>query len=240
MKVEYIHHSSYLIELSESILLFDYFSGKLAEFDNEKEIFVFVSHRHGDHFSKKIFLLADKYKKIKYILSDDINKSLIPDNIRDKVCFIGAGEEKRSKDTLDIKIRAYKSTDEGVAFLIDILGIRIYYAGDLNYWYWSMESKQWNDSQEKAYTKELKDIAQYISLDNKPVDIAFIPIDMRLGEYYYLGLKYYMDIVGARYIFPMHLNADFCELGKLRALEDAKDYIDRIFMLENEKFEVIL
>ena len=36
MKITYIHHSSFCVELENSILLFDYFKGELPEFNKDK------------------------------------------------------------------------------------------------------------------------------------------------------------------------------------------------------------
>ena len=43
-----------------------------------------------------------------------------------------------------VRIRTLKSTDEGVAFLVEAEGKSIYHAGDLNWWYWEGEPLSWN------------------------------------------------------------------------------------------------
>ena len=58
MKITYIHHSSFCVELQNSILLFDYFKGELPKFDKGKKLYVFASHFHEDHFDKCIFEIA--------------------------------------------------------------------------------------------------------------------------------------------------------------------------------------
>ena len=58
MKITYIHHSSFCVELENSILLFDYFKGELPEFNKDKKLYVFASHFHQDHFDKCIFEIA--------------------------------------------------------------------------------------------------------------------------------------------------------------------------------------
>lgn len=40
----------------------------------------------------------------------------------------------------NIRIEAFGSTDVGISFLIDLQGIRLFHAGDLNNWHWSEES----------------------------------------------------------------------------------------------------
>ena len=55
MKITYIKHSGYLLETEQALLLFDFVEGALPPLDPAKDLFVFVSHRHEDHFSPKIF-----------------------------------------------------------------------------------------------------------------------------------------------------------------------------------------
>lgn len=51
MKITYIHHSCFVVEIEDCIFVFDYYKGKLPEFDKNKRIIFFVSHSHGDHFN---------------------------------------------------------------------------------------------------------------------------------------------------------------------------------------------
>lgn len=62
LKVTYIQHSCFLVELDHTVLLFDYFNardvmaevgyeGVLPPFPRGKKIYVFASHCHRDHFS---------------------------------------------------------------------------------------------------------------------------------------------------------------------------------------------
>lgn len=74
MKITYIHHSSFCVELKNSILLFDYFQGELPKFDKDKKLYIFASHFHQDHFNKSIFEIAQNYPDVTYILSKDIKK----------------------------------------------------------------------------------------------------------------------------------------------------------------------
>ena len=56
--VTYIKHSGFLVETKESYLLFDYWEGKLPELQYDKELYVFSSHAHHDHYTniKKLFM----------------------------------------------------------------------------------------------------------------------------------------------------------------------------------------
>lgn len=39
-----------------------------------------------------------------------------------------------------MKVKAFDSTDEGLSYLVEMDGIRIFHAGDLNNWHWREES----------------------------------------------------------------------------------------------------
>lgn len=90
MKITYIHHSSFLVEMEQIALLFDYFEGEIPEIRQDQLLIVFASHRHGDHFSPGIFDLAENHPKIWFVLSDDIWRKRVPEDF----CvgaFFGAG-----------------------------------------------------------------------------------------------------------------------------------------------------
>ena len=141
MKITYIHHSSFLAELERLYLLFDYIKGPLPELLPDKELLVFVSHRHEDHFSQNIWTLADKHPKIRYILSDDIWQNRVPEKHFCRTEYIDPGSSLSLLEGGGVRITAFRSTDEGVAFLAEHDGHVLYHAGDLNNWRWNGESK---------------------------------------------------------------------------------------------------
>lgn len=72
MKVTFIEHSSFMVEMEQNVLLFDYYQGEIPSFDGSKTLYVFASHSHADHYDPAIWKLKEQYKDIHYILSDDI------------------------------------------------------------------------------------------------------------------------------------------------------------------------
>ena len=72
IKVTYLDHSGFLVELEDAYFLFDYYKGRLPQIDLEKKMFVFVSHVHHDHYRKDIFNLRKHFREIRYVLSSDI------------------------------------------------------------------------------------------------------------------------------------------------------------------------
>ena len=52
MKVTYIQHSGFMVELEECVLVFDYYKGLLPSVSKDKKLYVFSSHHHHDHFEQ--------------------------------------------------------------------------------------------------------------------------------------------------------------------------------------------
>mgnify|MGYP000382206809 FL=1 len=52
-----------------------------------------------------------------------------------------------------VRIQTLKSTDAGVAFLVECEGRTIYHAGDLNWWHWEGEPDAYNEHMKMAYLK---------------------------------------------------------------------------------------
>lgn len=231
MKVTYIHHSAFAVETEQACLLFDYFEGELPEFPEEKPLYVFASHRHPDHFSKVIFKLAEKYPNIYFVLSSDIWKKRIPEELREKTWFLDPGEKKTIGE---LTVEGFKSTDEGVAFWCQIDGREIYHAGDLNHWYWEGEEEQWNTDMTAAYRKEIEKMAE------RTADVAFLPLDPRLEQWFYLGIDDFMKAADAKVIFPMHFWGQFDVAARLKALPCSEKYRDKIMEIKEDGQEFIV
>ena len=207
MKVTYIYHSCFLLEFDKCYLLFDYYKGSLPELDKNKRIYVFSSHSHGDHFEPKIIDMLSGYDA-KYIFSDDI---------KHKADISVHGGGTYSIDNIEIK--TLRSTDLGVAFIVRCEGKVIYHAGDLNDWVWQEESPDYNRKMTEMYRKEIDKI-------NFPIDIAFVPLDSRQEDWYYRGMKYFVENVEAKTVFPMHFWEDFGLSKKFNALDINKKIVE--------------
>ena len=70
MKVTFIEHSGFMVEMEQNVLLFDYYQGEIPSFDGSKTLYVFASHSHADHYDPAIWKLKEHYKDIHYILSE--------------------------------------------------------------------------------------------------------------------------------------------------------------------------
>lgn len=231
MKVVYIHHSGFYVETDQAGLLFDYFEGSLPRIPEDRPLYVFASHRHPDHFSRVIFDLADGTRDVTFILSSDIWKRRVPEKLKERVVFMGP-DEKREIGA--VTVETFRSTDEGVAFWCTLGGKQIYHAGDLNHWYWDGEEEQWNRNMTEAYRKEMEKMA------GRTADAAFLPLDPRLEQWFYLGIDDFMKKADARVIFPMHFWKQYDVTEKLRTLPCSEDYRDRVMQIREEGQEFLI
>lgn len=202
MKVTYLKHSGFMVESRNYIYLFDYIGGNIDKaIKSDKKIYVMVSHIHDDHFSKIIFDIATKHDNVTYILSYDvvkkIKKNAILSKMTEQLNIIRVQAHEKYKID-DIVVETLKSTDEGVAFIVSEKDGTIYHAGDLNWWHWDGEPKSWNRNMEVNFKREID------SMRGRKIDIAFVPLDPRQEEAYYMGMDYFIKNVGANEIYPMH------------------------------------
>ena len=48
------------------------------------------------------------------------------------------------------------------------------------------------------------------------IDVAFVPLDPRQEEYYYLGLESLLNTADVKRVFPMHFGEDFSVIERYR------------------------
>ena len=186
MRVTYIGHSGFSVELESHILLFDYYEGTMPEFDPAKKLLVFASHSHPDHFNREILKLADVYPNVEYIFPKDIRIAKKEQRVSEHFM------RKRDEITVgDTKVKSLRSTDEGVAFLVRCEDRIIYHAGDLNWWHWKEEDDAYNRMMRGDYQKEIETLA------GEKIDLAFVVLDPRQEEQFYWGFDWYMRNVEA-------------------------------------------
>lgn len=231
MNITFITHSSFLIELEHTALLFDYYEGALPAIPADKTLYVCASHHHGDHFSRAIFDLAATHPKIQYLLSDDIFPSNVPEELLEKTVFL---HPRMSWESAQLQVSTLKSTDEGIAFLIQCEGKTIYHAGDLNWWRWEGEPDYWNQQMEANFKQFIE------PLRGMHIDVAFIPLDPRQENDYALGMNYYLALTDTQTIFPMHCWDDYTIIDRWLNEHEAHPYKNRLISIQKpgETFQI--
>lgn len=211
MKVRFLGHSGFLLEWDSCYWIFDYYTGEIPKLDTGKRVMVFVSHAHEDHWNPKVLDLGVKHPDVHYILSSDVR---LPEETRvsGTVFHVEPGKEYDLADGSGrpIRLTTLKSTDEGVAFLLDYLGKRIYYAGDLNHWVWKGEPEEYNKAMTEAFSEQMD------HLEGLVIDLAFVPLDPRQEEYYSMGLEGLLKKARVKRVFPMHFGRNFWVIGQYR------------------------
>lgn len=203
MTITFLYHSSFLVELNTCALLFDWYGGPLPEWDREKPLYVFSSHHHGDHYSPQIFS-ALGMENVWYVPANCIRLSAKRKAalgiLDDHVFRLAPG---RTLSLGPLAIETLPSTDAGVAFLIRCEGKTLFHAGDLNWWTWEGEPTEQNRRMERDFKTYCK------PLEGVEVDAAFLVLDPRQEEDYWLGFDWLLRTMRAKAAFPMHCWEEF-------------------------------
>ncbi len=205
MNCTFLGHSAFLVETETLLLLFDHTAGPFALPSLAKRLLVFASHRHSDHFDRSIFSFASHPGGASFVLSNDIPACDVPEGV--EVIRMGTHETETIEGVV---VKTLLSTDEGVAFLLAVEGKAIYYAGDLNHWHWEGESDAYNREMERAYRSELALLPPHL-------DIAFVPVDPRLGVAYRYGARDLVERVSVKTLVPMHFWEDYSVCRRLQS-----------------------
>lgn len=222
MKVTYIHHSCFLTETGTCYYLFDYFMGTLPVLDCRKPILVLASHKHGDHYRAKVFTLLKEMgmQKIYAVLSRDIPAKTVPSDIPCTMVSACKSYELPQGQ----KLITYRSTDQGVAFLIQDGDEVFYHAGDLNDWVWEEETDSNNRQMTGSYRKQISLLSE--ELHGRALTAAFVVLDPRQEEDYARGMLYFLKHIQGDCVYPMH----YWEKPQIidRFLQEYPEYENRI------------
>ena len=209
--ITHYYHSGFSVASEKTLAVFDYWRGENEELTPDRQltveklkkfesVFVFISHEHIDHLDPIVYSWSEA-GNVSYIVSSDM-----PVGTRGK--RMAPGDTLKLND--ELSVTAFDSTDLGVSFLADFCGIRVFHAGDLNFWHWRDESTM--QEIEEADAEFRKAVAP---ISKEPIDVAFFPVDPRQGNMFEAGANYFILSVKPRILIPMHY---------FRRAETALDY----------------
>ena len=228
MKITYINHSGFLVESGDCYYIFDYYRGELPSLDRKKEVIVFCSHFHEDHFNPKIFEMLDHMgMTYQAVLAKDIRSRNHLSNIKITYAYHDQSYELDRGPRVDTLL----SNDSGVAFIVQTKEGTIYHAGDLNDGYWEGEPEADNRRLTAAYRAEIRKIK------GMHFDAAFVPLDPRQEAHYADGILYFLENVDCNAVFPMHYWEDASVIK--RFITEYPQYKSRIKNTECAKGEVL-
>ena len=199
-KVTYLGHSGFVVETGKHMIIFDYVKknidptfGIIDEIEQreisikgvKKDVIFLNSHDHFDHYNRDVNNFYSRYDKAFTIVGDTNVNYPNTKNMIDRDFF----------EIKNAKIYSAKSTDKGVCFVVDVDGVKMYFAGD---------NIDWGDYiSHKRYYEEI----DYLSKKVGSVDIAFVPVCNFYGEMSESILKsaiYAGEKLKAKEIYPMH------------------------------------
>ena len=198
--ITHFYHSGFSVAGEHTLLVFDYWRGEHGELTPELEltperlraydnVFVFISHEHIDHLDPVVFTWNEA-GNVSWIVSSDM-----PVGTRGK--RMAPGDTVKLSD--EVTVTAFDSTDLGVSFLVDFLGMHFFHAGDLNFWHWREESTM---QEIEEADQEFRKAVQPLSRER--IDVAFFPVDPRQGAMFEAGANYFILAVKPRILIPMH------------------------------------
>lgn len=224
----FLGHSGFQIDFPDATLLFDFVDGEL-QLRADRPLYVFISHLHADHFQPEVFKLGKYVKHAEFFFGFNHEEpgteefiSGLPEEVQDVLCCFN-GEQKLYSDDGKIFVRTLESTDEGVAFLVEINGKKIFHAGDLAHWGKSREFLKKNVPQLAALSDEgfeeiyKKDVAACHRnfwacterLRGEKIDYAMIPMDPKTGVFAGETVERFHELATIEKWSPMHLWKDF-------------------------------
>ena len=218
MEVTYLLNSGFLVRVDDALLVFDVFDDpagvlpQVLEHERYERLYFFASHAHFDHFNPNISRFAAKVTR--YLLSEDIRThggaSLMSPQQTSWIGVYDSWQDDR------IAVTSFSSTDEGTSFLVEVNGKAIFHAGDFNWWDWTGDTAENRKLAENAFRKQMKCLA------GRSFDLAFFPVDGRLGPSMERGAKVFCAETHPKALVTMHSvgypawqpSADFFEEGR--------------------------
>lgn len=215
-EVYHLFHSGAAVKIKDKLFVFDYFMDKNEQekelksslenglirkesFEGINQCYVFVSHSHHDHYNPVIFEWEKYCDNLNYILAEEVKAKK---NIKEKnnIYFM---EQDQELAVEEIKIESFGSTDQGISFLVSLGEMSIFHAGDLNWWKWKKFNEKVQKREEREYKREVD------KLKDKLIDIAFVPVDPRLEENYYLAGEYFIKEIKPALFVPIHFAENY-------------------------------
>ncbi len=234
----FIFHDCFVVKTPAAVLVFDYWkdadqdgslSSCLMDVTPDIPVYFFVSHGHKDHFNREIFEWSKRFEKALYIVSKDVRKRI--NHIVNAGSTYGGTKVSpeqvitmTDRDVYEdevIQVNSFPSTDIGNSYAVKICDKVIFHAGDLNAWIWKDES---TENEVKAELDKFNAILDIIHKDYNSFDIAFFPVDSRIGTDYFTGAKIFLERFKVSNFFPMHFDLGEDARSKARLHEDAADF----------------
>jgi L-ascorbate metabolism protein UlaG (beta-lactamase superfamily) len=193
--VWYLFHCGWAVKTSSALMIFDHLietrKPENPSLSNgfvdptkikDQNVYVFISHGHGDHFDKNILEWKKVIPNITYIFGWQAQEA------QSHHAF---GEDRISQSIGPLKVKNIFHNFDNIpesAFLIEVDGVTIYFSGD-------------HGNAPGALNPVYKDNIDYMSQQSDAFDLVFLSI---FGGPTYEGELYAIDKFKPRLMLPMH------------------------------------
>lgn len=195
----YLGHSGWAVKTSQRLLIFDYVddpgrrseaslsTGRLtADQLQGLNVFVFVSHAHGDHYDASILDWQQSPISITYLFGW---------KARDDDQDVYFQEERTVKSLDGMEVRTINHDFDGIpeaAFLVSADGVVLYHGGD-------------HGSVGETLNPEFKDNIDYLAQQTQTPNVAFLPVfGSNPPDWMNAGDLYTLERLRPEVTIPMH------------------------------------
>jgi len=217
--VWYLYHSGVAVKTRRHLLLFDYANDEPATPGKRslatgvveptelagQNVLVFISHEHEDHFWPDCLKWQGAIKRIRYVVAPEVAKADVRFAAQPGRIDVLPPDARREIEGFTVS--TFRSTDSGVAFLVQGDGLVLYHSGDLGCWNWSGDPKA-----EKQFVEQ-----NLAPLKGQRIDLAFHVADPRLRAQGWGGFLAFATAFRPRLLVPLHLHGDHAACGALSA-----------------------
>ncbi|MCM1005746.1 MAG: MBL fold metallo-hydrolase [Prevotella sp.] len=121
-----------------------------------------------------------------------------------------------------LRVNAFGSTDIGNSYALEVDGIRLFHAGDLNAWVWKDESTPQEVEEALAlYEEKLYEIHRKFH----SFDVAMFPVDARIGRDYREGAFRFTHQFNISQFIPMHFCLYETDRQRIEYIRKATDFV---------------
>ena len=192
--VTYLGHSAWIVDTPNSTYIFDYDKppkvNSIIDLNKlqSKQVYVFSTHNHGDHYSTRLNEAVSRFPEMTFIAGGFNSR------FRNNIII----QPRQTMQISDFTVTTAASTDVGVCYLVQAPGLTVFHSGDL---------ADWPDNEDTSvdYFKEIDYIAEHANT----IDISFIPVntfDWYQDTCLLEGAVYAVKKLNPLFVFPMHAN----------------------------------
>ena len=213
----HLGHSGVAVETASHLLIFDYSDdapaggagrglgagvvepGEIAG----RRVVVFFSHEHHDHFWPQAIGWLETIPGLRFVVPAEVAERDRRFAAREGVIDVVPPDAERRIG--ELRVETLRSTDSGVAFLVEVDGLTIYHSGD-------HAAPSWGDDArppEQFVEESLR------PLHGRPIDVAFHIADPRFGDAGWDGAVAFARRLEPRLLVPIHMWGDYSRMPEL-------------------------